>query len=399
MKRRSFIKHSALASTAMMAPAFLQSFPPARRYASRAGKVLVVVQFSGGNDGLNTVIPYSNDLYYNLRPNLAVPSAEVLRMNDELALNPAMTDLKSLYDDGLLGVLGNVGYPNPDRSHFRSMDIWHTGSSSDEYWQSGWLGRYLDSECAGCERPYHALELDDGLSLALKGEHRSGFAMSSPEQLRKNTDGALLKALAKYEEVHNHDNESAAYLYKTLVDTQASADYLVEQAGMGRAEGDYPPTAFGQDLRQIAGLILADTDTRIFYVSLTGFDTHANQKGRQERLLEQYAQGMKAFVSDMKSNGLLNDVLVMTFSEFGRRARENGSRGTDHGTANNIFLLGGGLKQAGCYSKGPDLANLDNDDLVYQTDFRQVYAEILNKWLEADPVSILKHRFDPLGLL
>ncbi len=348
---------------------------------------------------MNTVVPFENDIYYNLRPNLAVPKPEALRLNDELALNPVMTDLKSLYDEGLLGIVGNVGYPNPDRSHFRSMDIWHTASPSDDYWQTGWLGRYLDSECAGCERPYHALEMDDGLSLALKGEQRSGFAMSSPEQLRRNTDNRLLKALANYEEVHNHANENAAYLYKMLVDTQSSADYLLQQAQIKQADGDYPITPFGQDMRQVTELILADTDTRIFYVSLTGFDTHANQKGRQERLLQQYAQAMKAFVSDMKKNGLMNDVLVMTFSEFGRRARENGSRGTDHGTANNIFLISGGLKQAGCYNKAPDLSNLDNDDLVYEVDFRQVYANILDKWLEADAKSVMQGNFEEMGFL
>ena len=394
MKRRDFLKKSALASTSFMVPSFLNAFSGKPLLRSRSGKVLVVVQFSGGNDGLNTIIPYQNDIYYQNRPSLAIPKGEVLKVGYELGFNPKMSGLQSLYDEGLLSVINSVGYPNPDRSHFRSMDIWHTASDSDQYLSSGWLGRYLDSNCQRCETPYHALEVDDHLSLALKGNHRNGFAMSNPKQLKRTTDNRFLKTLAKHD--HGHEEENVAYLYKTMIDTQSSADYLFQQSKVHQSGVEYPRTSFGQDLKQISELITADTDTKVYYVSLTGFDTHANQRGQQERLLQQYAEGMKAFVKDLRQNNLLDDTLIMTFSEFGRRVKQNASRGTDHGTANNLFLIGGNLKKPGFFNEAPDLLNLDNGDLIYQIDFRRIYATILEDWLEANPASILTGQFEKL---
>ena len=397
MKRRDFFKTSALVSTSFMVPSFLNAYSGKPLLNSRSGKVLVVVQFSGGNDGLNTVVPYRNDIYYQNRPSLAIDKTEVLKVHDELGFNPKMSGLQSLYDKGLLCIINSVGYPNPDRSHFRSMDIWHTGSDSDQYLSSGWLGRYLDSNCMDCQSPYHALEVDDHLSLALKGDHRNGFAMSNPEQLKRTTSNRFLKALTQYD--HGHEEDNVAYLYKTMIDTQSSANYLYEQSKVYRSKMEYPKTAFGRDLKQISELITADTDTKIYYVSLTGFDTHANQKGQQERLLQQYADGMQAFVKDLRQNNLLDDTLIMTFSEFGRRVKQNGSRGTDHGTANNLFLIGGNLQQPGFFNNAPDLQNLDNGDLIYQIDFRRVYDMILENWLEANPADILPGAFEKLRII
>lgn len=396
MKRRDFLRTSALSSTAALVPAFLRSYTPNRLFQSRAEKILVVVQLSGGNDGLNTVVPYRNDLYYQARPKLAIASEEVLRVSDELGFHPAMQGLQSLYDEGLLTVVNNVGYPDPDRSHFRSMDIWHTASGSDQYLSTGWLGRYLDRHCRDCEQAHAALEVDDALSLALKGERRNGFAMSSPRQLKKMTDNRYLKLVADHP--HEHD-ENIAYLYKTLIDTQASADYLAAQANIHRSTVDYPTSAFGRDLKQIAELITADTDTHIYYVSLTGFDTHAGQQARQQRLLQEYSEGMKAFVEDLRQNKLINDTLILTFSEFGRRVKQNASGGTDHGTANNLFLMGGNLRQKGFFNDGPDLSQLDGGDLRYKVDFREIYATVLNKWLNADAPQVLNGTFMGLPLL
>lgn len=397
MKRRNFLKSSALASTALMIPSFLKSYPNENILASRSGKIMVIVQLSGGNDGLNTIIPFNNDIYYQSRPVLGIPKEEVLKVSDELGFNPAMEALRGLYDDGLMTIINNVGYPNPDRSHFRSMDIWHTASGSDQYWTSGWLGRYLDNQCTGCDKPYHALEVDDSLSLALKGAEKSGFAMSNPKQLKKTADNKLLKAIA--EQHQNHPEENVAYLYKTMIDTQSSANYLFEQSKVYQSQEEYPKTAFGNDLKQIAELITADTDTKIYYVSLTGFDTHANQKNQQARLLKQYADGMKAFVADLKNNGLFDDTLIMTFSEFGRRVKQNASGGTDHGTANNLYLIGGKLKQPGFFNEAPNLQDLDKGDLKYQVDFRNIYATVLDKWLDADAADILQQRFNPMQFI
>lgn len=397
MKRRSFLQKSAMASTSIFVPAFLKAYQPENLFNTRSGKILVIVQLSGGNDGLNTVIPYRNDIYYQQRPTLAVQKNEVVKISDNLGLNPVLSPLQSLYDDGLLSIINNVGYPNPDRSHFRSMDIWHTASESDEYLSTGWLGRYLDSSCQGCEAAHHALEVDDELSLALKGQEKKGFAMSNPEQLKRQTNNPLLKHLS--EQNHHHQQENVAYLYKILADTYSSADYLSEKAKTYKSQLAYPISAFGKRLKQIAELISADTDTRIYYVSLSGFDTHVNQKNQQERLLKQYAEGMKAFVKDLKQNKLLDDTLIMTFSEFGRRVKQNASRGTDHGTANNLFLMGGKLKRPGFYNDGPDLGTLDKGDLIYKVDFRDVYATILDKWLGSNSRQILNDSFQGLNFI
>ena len=393
MKRRNFLKASAIASTSVMVPQFLKGVSGATA-SSRGGKNLVVIQFSGGNDGLNTIIPYQNDLYYKNRPTLGIKANEVLKVSSELGFNPAMASLQSIYDEGLMTIINSVGYPNPDRSHFRSMDIWHTASDSNEYLSSGWLGRYLDGSCEGCQSPHHALEVDDTLSLSLKGIERSGFAMSNPDQLKRIANNKYLKHIAHHHE-HEHE-ENVEYLYKTLLDTQASANYLHQKSKVHKTKTKYPKGAFGNDLKQIAELMTADADIKIYYVNLGGFDTHVGQKNKQARLLKMYADGMSAFIKDLKSNGLLDDTLIMTFSEFGRRVQQNASNGTDHGTANNVFLMGGNLQKQGFYNAAPNLKNLDKGDLIYQMDFRRIYATILEDWLDASPTQILGKQFQKI---
>ena len=396
MKRRNFLKASALASTSLMVPSFLKGYNKNGLLKSRSGKNLVVVQLSGGNDGLNTVIPYQNDLYYQNRPTLGVGKDKVLQLNDELGFNPAMSALRSVFDNGQMSIINSVGYPNPDRSHFRSMDIWHTASQSDEYLQTGWLGRFLDSNCSGCDVPYHALELDDSLSLAMKGIEKSGFAMSNPRSLKKTTENQFLRAAAQYS---HHDDENLGYLYKTMIDTQSSADYLYDQSKVHQSKVSYPNSTFAKNLRQIAELITADTDTKIYYVSLGGFDTHAYQKNAQEKLLKKYAEAMAAFIKDLTGNNLLEDTLIMTFSEFGRRVKQNASNGTDHGTANNLYLMGGKLSRPGFYNRAPDLSDLDKGDLKHEIDFRSVYATVIEDWLGGDASVILNGKFEGLGLV
>jgi uncharacterized protein (DUF1501 family) len=394
MNRRNFLKSSSLASTAVLTPAFLRSMAGAYTTASRAGKILIVLQLSGGNDGLNTIVPYGNDIYYQQRPTLGIQPGEVVQLTDQQGLHPALAPLQSLYDQGELSIINSVGYPNPDRSHFRSMDIWQTGSPATENWSSGWIGRYLDHACAG-KPAYHALEVDDGLSLAMKGEIRNGFAMSDANRLRRAVDSPHLQGLKA---AGTDQGGNLGYLYKTLTATTEGAGYLYQQSKVHRAAAEYPNGAFGKDLKQIAELITSDTATQIYYASLGGFDTHAGQRNRQQGLLSQYAQGVAALVKDLKANNLFNDVLIMTFSEFGRRLAENGSRGTDHGTANNLLLLGGKLKKAGFYNPAPDLSNLKNSDLIHQVDFRQVYANVINDWLEGDGLAVLGERFGKMGI-
>lgn len=394
MNRRHFLKNTGLASATLFVPQFLSGYN--HQGFVNNGKNLVVIQWSGGNDGLNTVVPFHNDLYYKNRPTLAIEKSDVLKLNDELGLNPAMEGLKSLYDEGLVSIVNNVGYPNPERSHFRSMDIWHTASNSNEYWTTGWLGRYLDETCKNCAA-HAALEIDDTLVLALKGIEKSGFAVADPNKLKQITQNKFLKQVAHHHE-HDHE-ENVEYLYKTLINTQASANYLFEQSRIYKTKMTYPATAIGNDLKKIAGLIMANTDTKIYYVNLGGFDTHVFQKNQQERLLKQYSEAITAFVKDLQDNSKLDETLIMTFSEFGRRVKQNASQGTDHGTANNVHFIGGKLKNAGIFNEAPNLSALDNGDLIYSVDFRKIYASVLKNWLNTEPKSILMQDFQPLDLV
>lgn len=395
IKRSTFIKTGSLATASVMLPRFLKAFekpamvPP-------GNKVVVVIQFSGGNDGLNTVIPVRNDIYYKERPRLGITKDKVLLLNDEAGLNPALTYFKELYDNGQLGIMNSVGYPNPDRSHFRSMDIWHSASNSNEYVNTGWIGRYLDAQCKGCDKPTQALELDDTLSLALKGEQSKGLAFRDPKRLYNSSNEKFYKAIAAE---HPKTEDTIDYLYKTMSETLSSADYIYKQSQLYPTKETYPATNLGKDLKTIASLILSDINTKVYYVSIGSFDTHVGQEGTQKRLFTELNDAVKAFGNDMKKNGRFDDVLMMTFSEFGRRVTQNASGGTDHGQANNMFFIGGGLKQKGLINEMPDLKNLSDGDVAHKVDFKNVYATMLNKWLGADDKAILGKQYDYLKFL
>ncbi len=384
-----------LATASFMLPKFLKAFekpmmvPP-------GNKVVVVIQFSGGNDGLNTVIPVRNDIYYSKRPRLGIAKDKALLLTDEVGLNPALAAFKGLYDDGSLGILNGVGYPNPDRSHFRSMDIWHSASASNEYINTGWVGRYLDAQCKGCDKPTQAMEIDDVLSLALKGEESKGLAFKDPKKLMNTSNGKYFKELSTN---HQPQEETVDYLYKTMSETISSAGYIYEQSKAHPTSESYPNTAMGKDLKTIASLIFSDINTKVYYVSLGSFDTHVNQEGTQKRLFTELNDAVKAFTTDLKKNNRFNDVLLMSFSEFGRRVAQNASGGTDHGTANNMFLISGGLKQKGILNALPNLADLNDGDLKHTIDFKNVYATVLNKWLGADDKLILGKQFDKLDFV
>ena len=395
IKRKEFLQVGSLATTSFMLPKFLKAFerpmmvPP-------GNKVVVVIQFSGGNDGLNTVIPVRNDIYYKERPRLGITKEKSLLLTDETALNPALEIFKGLYDEGNLSILNSVGYPNPDRSHFRSMDIWHSASNSNEYINSGWVGRYLDAQCKGCDKPTQAMELDDVLSLALKGEENKGLAFKDPKKLYNSSNGKYFKDVNSD---HQHGEETIDYLYKTMSATLSSADYIYQQSRVHPSSQTYPNTELGKDLKTIASLIFSDINTKVYYVSLGSFDTHVNQDNQQKRLFTELNDAVKAFTADLKSNNRFQDVLMMTFSEFGRRVSQNASGGTDHGTANNMFFISGGLKEKGILNAMPDLVDLNEGDLKHKVDFKNVYATVLRKWLAADDKNILGKQYDYLKFL
>lgn len=383
-----------LATASFFVPKFLKAFETGNAVPP-GNKVVVILQLSGGNDGLNTVIPVRNDIYYKERPRLGIERSKALSLNDEVALHPELKALADAYHDGSLGILNNVGYPNPDRSHFRSMDIWHTASQSNEYLDTGWIGRYLDAQCNGCGKPTQALEIDDVLSLALKGEETKGLAFKDPRRLFGTSNEKFFKDVSKKHADH-HDEQPVDYLYKTMAETLSSADYIFKQSRLNPTKAEYPDTNLGKDLRTIASLIYSDINTKVYYVSLGSFDTHINQEAQQARLFREMNGAIDAFMKDLKANNRFNDVLFFTFSEFGRRVSQNASGGTDHGTANNMFFLGGGLKEKGILNAMPNLSDLEEGDLKYNVDFKNVYSTILNKWLGADDEKILGKRFEHL---
>lgn len=398
--RRDFLKRSALTTAGtMLIPNFLKALEATAPGSFASEKILVVVQLSGGNDGLNTVIPYQDDLYYSYRPQLAIPKEKVLKASDLLGFNPALEKLNVLYDKGYLTVINNVGYPNPDRSHFRSMDIWQSASDSSEYLSTGWIGRYLDASCAGCNTAHQAIEVDDILGLALKGASIKGMAVRNPVRLYKAMHDPFIQQLNDNNAASEINDPSLHYLYKTLAETVSSADYIYDRSKVSRGAATYPSNEFAGRLKTIASLINAGVETKVYYVSLSGFDTHVRQNAQHERLLSTYAESVYAFIDDLEKTNRFKDVLIMTFSEFGRRVSQNASGGTDHGTANNLFVMGRNLKKKGFLNGNPDLRKLDNGDLIYQTDFRSIYATLLNKWLAADDTRILSQKFPLLDFI
>ncbi|MEO6547068.1 MAG: DUF1501 domain-containing protein [Ferruginibacter sp.] len=385
IKRKQFLQVGSLATASIMLPKFLSAFEKSAAVPS-GNKVVVVIQFSGGNDGLNTVIPIENDIYYQSRPAIGISKDKAAVLTNEVGLHPALEAFKGLYDSGELSILNSVGYPNPDRSHFRSMDIWQSASNSKDYVNSGWIGRYLDAQCKGCDKPTQAVEIDDVLSLALKGEKTNGLAFKDPRKLYNISKEKFFNDINID---HHAGDETADYLYKTMSGTLSSADYIYQQSKLHPTSQIYPSTALGKDLKTIASLILSDINTKVYYVSLGSFDTHVNQEAQQKRLFTELNDAVKAFTNDLKQNSRFEDVLMMTFSEFGRRVTQNSSGGTDHGTANNMFFIGGALKQKGFINEMPNLSALKENDLDYKVDFKDVYATILKNWLDADDKSIL----------
>lgn len=395
LKRKEFLQIGSLATASLLVPRFLKAFEGPSRVPP-GNKVLVVLQLSGGNDGLNTVIPCRNDIYYRSRPHLGITRGQGLAIGDEACLHPALPALKSLYDQGSLGILNSVGYPNPNRSHFRSMDIWQSASDSGDYVYTGWLGRYLDAACGNCGRPTLTLEMDDILSLALKGKDNKAIAVKDPAQLFQGSRERYFRDL---NQSHQGEEPVVDYLYKTLGSTLSSAQYIYEESRMHPSTAQYPATELGRNLKTISTLIQSDINTKVYYLSLGSFDTHVNQENQQQRLFTELNDGLDAFVKDLSANHRFEDVLLMTFSEFGRRVAQNASGGTDHGTANSMFLVSGGLRKKGLLNEMPDLTDLDEGDLKYKVDFKSVYATVLQKWLGANDVDILGKSYSLLDFV
>jgi uncharacterized protein (DUF1501 family) len=409
--RRDFLKQGLmLVSLGVAAPAFLTktgyAAPLAGATSSAQSRgILVVVQLSGGNDGLNTVVPHADPLYRQLRPRLGLAEGEALPLDGQVGLHPALAPLKARFDDGQLAIVRGVGYPNPDRSHFRAMDIWHT-AEPEAYAGSGWLGRYLADCACGQGSQAGAVAVTQTLPRAFWTESVFVPAVTSLDGYRFQTDArypadhaAKLRTLQALDARHEAIGPYAEFVAQQSLNAMASADELARVAGSWASPVTYPDNnPLGRGLQAIGRLIAGDLGARVYYVQIGGFDTHANQRATHERLLGQLAQALDAFQQDLEAMGKADQVLTMTFSEFGRRVQENGSQGTDHGTAEPMFLLSAGLK-GGLYGAQPPLDDLDRGDLRFQVDFRAVYATVLERWLGASAEAVLGSRHPTLGFL
>lgn len=400
--RREFLRTSAIVSAGLTLPAFLTGW---RGFAGAGDpavgdRVLVVVQLGGGNDGLNTVVPFADDAYHRARPTLGLPKSRVLPLDDLLGFHEKLAALKSLYDDGQVSVVQGVGYPNPDRSHFRSMDIWQSASDSDRLESTGWIGRYFHSSCAGKAGPGSAVNVGAKAPAAFAGSD-AGVSFASPEMFRwlPGDGGDRAEAfLALNRPRDGGGGGTLDYLRSVTSSAVATSDRVQAVARKHRAAAGYPGSRFANDLKTVANMILGGFAAKVYFVSLTGFDTHAGQAAAHEALLQEYAEGVKAFRGDLAAGGAWSRVLMMSFSEFGRRVEENASGGTDHGTAGPMFLVGDGVAP-GCHGKSPGFSDLDQGDLKHTVDFRSVYGEVLKKWMGADPAAVLGREFAMPGAL
>lgn len=409
--RREFLHHGGrgigLLAFSSFAPAFLVNSARASAPApERDRSILVLVQLAGGNDGLNTVVPYTDDHYHRLRPNLALNHTELLPISDHLALHPACAEMHDLFHEGQLSVVQNVGYPNPNRSHFRSSEIWETATDSNTFSSTGWLGRYLDHTCDGQGATTHpaAIHVSAETPQAFgAAEDHSIFELpprlpqGNQSRGRRLDPMEIMAAFSPADSVAPDPNQT--FLRQTTMNALVTENRVGKILRGYRPESNYPGERFARSLQNVAAMIAAGFSTRVYFVSLGGFDTHANQAGPHANLLGNLSRGLAAFQADLTAHGLQDQVLTATFSEFGRRPAENRSAGTDHGTAAPLFVMGSQLN-APLVGASPDLNLPDRQaDLQHTTDFRGVYATLLDRWLAADADQVLGERFNRLGFL
>ena len=382
----------------------------------RDGNILVVLQLAGGNDGLNTVIPTGNDEYRKARPTLGLTDSSILRIDPATGLHPSLSGLASAYQDGHLAIVQGVGYPNPNRSHFRSTEIWATAVDSDKSSTTGWIGRYFDNACSGC---------DASVGIAAASQLPQSFAAATPKGVLYQGGGGTKKKTSKKKGSTLSDSDASMmsmeeddageaggsigmlngpgnlgkmsaldFLERTEMDAKVSQQEIANASAKAKNLVPFPGSRLGQNFAMISRLIAGGMPTRIYYLSLGGFDTHTQQTDAHARLLKEMGDAVSAFLADLKAQGNLGRVSLMTFSEFGRRVKENASGGTDHGAAAPLFLAGGGVK-AGLLGQMPSLAPKDlfDGDVKYNTDFRSVYATVLEKHLGVKSEPILKKPF------
>jgi uncharacterized protein (DUF1501 family) len=402
ISRRRFLKTSLGAGTVLSFSARAPEFLVRAAERSSPERILVVVQMSGGNDGLNTVVPFADDAYRKSRPSLAIAENQVLKIDDRFGFHPSLRGFADLLEASRLAVIQGVGYPNPNRSHFESMDIWHTCLRKTEVRQDGWIGRYLESQDRSSKVDVRAMHL---------GKEEQPFALAS-----RDVRVPTVRSLSEFR-LQDGDNRSFRKTVQSLAETnRQGADALLEFVQSSTtsaliaseritASGSnyeptraYPESDLAEKLQTVAQLIDAGLGTSVYYVAIDGFDTHARQAAAHTGLLNRVGGAVSTFIDDLAAHGHSDRVLLMCFSEFGRRVAENASAGTDHGTAAPLFLAGDKV-QAGLIGKHPSLTSLESGDLKYRVDFRQVYATVLQRWLQTDSQSIIQGEYAPIDAL
>jgi uncharacterized protein (DUF1501 family) len=418
LTRRAMIRDGLLAvSAGMIMPSI---FARAVRAASNAaqegstwaqaarGRTLIVVQMAGGNDGLNTIVPFTDSSYYQARPSLAIQPDAVVRLNDRLGLHPSLQALAPLWQQAKLAVVEGVGYPNPNLSHFASMDIWQTLDLTGQGAQ-GWLGKYVAGLVDKDGHPFQSLAVGTTLPVALQSLNADVPVVADPRNYRLLPDPAeqrevhlaeaRVQALLKLYNTYPQSAPYAALLDATAQNAVQGSKTLASVASAYKPAVQYPASNFAKGLQVLAEVIVQGLGLRVGYVTLGGFDTHGEQGDTHARLLQELAEGLAAFHADLAAHNVAENVVVMTWSEFGRRVEENASQGTDHGTAAPLFVLGD-LVQGGVYGEPPDLGHLDAyGNLVYTTDFRTVYATVLDRWLGAPASAVLGGSFGEQAFL
>jgi len=365
-------------------------------------RILVVLELSGGNDGLNTVVPHGDPAYYRARPHIGIPAREVLTVDDHFGFHPSMVGFERLYKDGRMAIVHGCGYDHPSLSHFSSMSYWHTGVPNAGE-PLGWLGRLADDHLDPATRNL-IVNIGTSQSLAVRSGKHSPLVFDDPARFRRDGTDAEKRVLAGLGGEHTQPtaNSTLDFLAATARNAADSSDFVRQASAAYRTPVDYGiGNAFGGGLQRVAALIAAGMKTRLYYVSYQGnaFDTHVQQGDVHSRLLMYTADAVRAFLDDVARLGRGNDVAVVMFTEFGRRVEENGSLGTDHGTATPMFLFGARDRiKGGLYGQPPSLTDLDDGHLKMTTDFRRVYSTAIKEWLGYDDTdTILKGRFDALG--
>ncbi|MFH6934512.1 DUF1501 domain-containing protein [Flavobacterium sp. FlaQc-30] len=377
MNRRNFLTLTGTFTGGMLVlPDFLHAFGSQNNLVI-GEQCIVFVQLNGGNDGLNTFVPYDNPLYYDLRTKIALSKDAVIGKNKGMAFHPSLKDFAQMQQNGDLTVIQNVGYPEPIRSHFRSQEIWQTAADSDKYINEGWLGRYLDLQCNG-HQATAGINLDSIDNLALKGMEPNSITVKDPNRFTVKSD--------KEENVTLSDNPQLDFVRKIANSVTEGSDEIQKALAKSKSEISYPKTELSKNLEWIGRLIKGNLNSKVYYTSLGGFDTHDNQLAIHEKKLTDLNDALYSFYQDLKQAQLLQNVTIVVFSEFGRRVKDNGN-GTDHGTAAPMFIIGGNNKGT-LLGNNPNLADLDNGDLKYQIDFRSVYASLLKEKLNFDYAKI-----------